>query len=86
VNRGLFICCCSVAFFNFRQTSQFHTQWNEYGWDNKKYDLVYRKNGEKTVVRLVVYDNEVESINKRNQLKFIIAKLRNDRLQKMKRN
>ncbi len=77
---------CLKDILNFRQTSQYHKPWNEYGWNNNKYDLAYRKNGEKTAVRLVVYDNEVESINKCNQLKFIVAKLRNDRIQKMKRN
>jgi hypothetical protein len=69
---------------NFRSTSQFHTQWNEYGLDNQKYDLVYLKDGLKKVVSLIVYDNEPESVAKRDELKEIVARLRYERIQNIK--
>ena len=71
---------------NLRSTSQFHTQWNEHGLDNQKYDLVYSKDGMKKNVTLVVYDNEAESVAKCNELMFIVTRLRSDRIQKIKRN
>jgi hypothetical protein len=69
---------------NLRQTSQLHTQWNEHGLDNTKYDLVYSKDGMKQVVSLIVYDNEPESVAKRNELKALVAGLRYVRISKIK--
>lgn len=69
---------------NLRPTSQFHTEWNEYGLDNQKYDLVYSKDGMKKVVSLIVYDNELESLDKRDELRAIVVRLRYDRIQKIK--
>lgn len=69
---------------NLRSTSQFYTQWNEYGLDNQKYDLIYSKDGMKKVVSLIVYDSESESVAKRDELKAIVARLRYDRIQKIK--
>lgn len=69
---------------NFRPSSQFHSQWNEYGYDHQKYHLVYKKDGSKVIVSLVVYDNEVDSLDKRDELNAIVTKLRYERVQKMK--
>lgn len=69
---------------NLRQTSQLHTQWNEHGLDNTKYDLVYSKDGMKQVVSLIVYDNEPESVAKCDELKVLVAGLRYARISKIK--
>ncbi len=73
---------CNIL--NLRSTSQFYTQWNEYGLDNQKYDLVYLKDGLKKVISLIVYDNEPESVAKRDELKVIVARLRYERIQNIK--
>ena len=69
---------------NMRQTSQYYSEWNDLGLDNTKYDLVYSKDGMKQVVSLIVYDNESESVAKRDELKAIVARLRYERIQKIK--